>query len=166
MEATNTLASRPDPHLERSLRVTEPVLQVDWFLYAESSYTSSIHTSTKCLPSEEDSATNRTRDGLALRRVTRGINTPTNAWLGETHSPRAVHYWAVWGLHHQVSQLFANTQAGLWGVLVEWVTKSMWARVRCDGFHLFKDAVNWLVWTSKGQILRKLKIRAFLGSFP
>lgn len=40
------------------------------------------------------------------------------------------------------------------------------APVRCDGFHLFKDAISWPARTSERQILRKLRTRPFLCSFP
>lgn len=65
---------------------------------------------------------------------------------------------AVWA----VNQLFAKTQAELLDVSAG-VRKSMCAWVRCDGFQLLRDAINLLAWTSKKQILRKLKIRAGQG---
>lgn len=171
MELINTLMSRPDLHLEREFTGNWARSASELLLYAESSHISSAHTSTRCLPSEDNMRQGQNKGQacpdpifylvgifwlmmvqqlLCLRQVEQMI-----------HGQFTV---AVWALHHQVSQLFTNTPARLRGVS-SGVGKNMCARVRCDGFHLFKDAINWLAWTSKGQSLWKSKIRAFLSSF-
>lgn len=54
MELINTLMSRPDLHLEREFTGNWARSASELLLYAESSHISSAHTSTRCLPSEDN----------------------------------------------------------------------------------------------------------------
>lgn len=118
----------------------------------------------------------RTRDGLALipfsislRCITVGIlqlmlgSAAPLPKAGGTNDPRTIYCSCLSPAPSGKPALYKHPGRTL--DVSSGVGKNMCAGVRCDGFHLFKDAINWLTWTSKGQSLWKSKIRAFLSSF-
>lgn len=90
MELTNMLMSRPDMHLEREFMGNWARSASELVLYAESSYMSSAHASTRCLWSEDNMCQGQNKGRACpdpvfyLAKMHHRRNTPANTWFNSS----------------------------------------------------------------------------------